>query len=99
MTGRLRVPILATPGTARLGTTFAIRWAAPSAALPTGRVFDVQRRRPGTTTYAAWRSGVTSKAANLTPTRRGTYAFRARVRRPLNGATSLWSAPATIRVT
>jgi plastocyanin len=99
VTGRLRVPILATPSTAGLGSSFTIRWASPSATLPSGRVFDVQRKRPGSNTFSAWRTGVTSKAASVTPTRRGSFAFRARVRRVSNGATSLWSAPATIQVT
>lgn len=99
MNGRLRVPVVATPPSAGLGSTFLIRWAAAAVSLPPGRVFDVQRRRPGTTAFASWRSGVTSKAANVTPTRRGNYAFRARVRRLSNGATSLWSTPATIHVT
>lgn len=98
MTGRLRVPILATPSSAGLGTTFTIRWADASVTLPAGRAFDVQRRRPGAANFTAWRTGVTAKAANVTPTQRGDYAFRARLRRTANGVTSLWSLPATIHV-
>jgi plastocyanin len=97
--GKLKVPVLATPSSANLGSSFVIRWAAPSVTLPAGRVFDVQRRRPGQTNFTAWRSGVRSKAISVKPTRRGTFAYRARVRRVSNGATTLWSAPATIQVT
>ncbi len=96
MRGRLRVPVVATPRQAPLGRRFTVRWA--KAAPPPGLRFDVQRRRPGARGYANWRRGVTARAAVFRPTRRGTWAFRARVRRPSTGKASRWSQPVTIRV-
>jgi plastocyanin len=97
MQGRLRVPVVATPTSGAVGSSFTIRWAVADP--PTGFVFDVQRKAPGASTWTDWRVGVTARKRTAIPTRAGTWSYRARVRKLSNNTASGWSAPAAILVT
>jgi hypothetical protein len=90
MTGRLDVPVTVR----RDGAAVTVRWAPRSR---TGLVFDVQRRRPGTTRFEDWRTGVTTVATRWWPSVDGTWTIRARVRSTATGETSDWSPPRTVR--
>jgi plastocyanin len=96
MTGTIKVPITVRPKQGPLGDAFKIIWASGTLA---GYVFDVQRKNPGDANFTAWKTGVTTRSAMFTPGRRGTFRFRARLRRTSNGAASGWSTPKTLEVT
>ena len=96
MTGTIKVPITVKPKQGPLGDSFKITWASGTLS---GYVFDVQRKGPSDATYKAFKTGVTTRSAMFTPGRRGTFRFRARLRRSSNGATSGWSVPKTLEVT
>ena len=97
MVGRLRVPVMANPGSSPVGSPVTVRWAATRA--PTGLVFDVQRRRPGTEGFVDWRTGVTAASARFWPAVRGPWMIRARVRQQAGDGSSDWSPARAIRVT
>jgi len=97
MTGKLRVPVIATPTSGPLGTQFTLTWAVAGA--PVGLKFDVDRKVPGAANWTAWKRGVIASSGVMTPGRRGMFRFRARVRRPSNGQTSDWSVVRAINVT
>jgi hypothetical protein len=93
----VKVPTLAVPKTGMATTTFTITWA--TAPPPTGIVFDVQIKRPGSTQFVAWKPGVVTLAGTFVPDAgTGTYQFRARVRSPGLAAQSGYSAPVSIKV-
>lgn len=96
MVGRVRVPVRANRTQSPAGSPVTIRWAAARA--PTGLVFDVQRRRPGTDRFVAWRAGATAASARFWPSVRGLWAIRARVRQQAGDSSSDWSPARTIRV-
>jgi plastocyanin len=96
MTGRFEVPVRISRTSVVRGGQVTVRWATDRA--PTGLVFDVQRRRPGSSQYVDWRSGVTTPAAKWWPSARGEWAVRARVRATSGGASSGWSPPRVLRV-
>jgi hypothetical protein len=87
---RVSVPVLAQLHAGKI----SVRWATKAPAA--GFVFDAQVRRPGSTTWAALRTGVTSQAAQYTPTTSGVYGFRARLRNPGVPCASGWSPPVQI---
>jgi streptogramin lyase len=98
MTGSIRVPTLAQPSTGTKSTAFTVTWSA--AVAPTGHVFDVQVKRPGSSTYVTWKSGVTGRHASFTPDHgTGKYSFRARLRKTSNDTHTGWSPAVTISVT
>ena len=74
MNGSIAVRIRATAGSPARGWT--LRWAASRAA--TGRAFDVQFRRAGTTTWQAFRTDTTAATGFFNRRRSGTYQLRAR---------------------
>jgi sugar lactone lactonase YvrE len=97
VTGTVKVPVGAKPSTGSTSTSFNITWAA--AAPPSGYVFDVQIKPPGSASYVSWSSGVTSLSASFKPTSGvGTYSFRARLRKTASGAASGYSAGTSITV-
>lgn len=97
MTGVLKIGVLASPLSGSTTTAFAIRWATGSA--PTGFVFDVQVKRPGTTAWKAFATDTTAGQLPFTPDKgTGTYSFRARTR-VAGGAGTLWTGAKTINVT
>jgi plastocyanin len=97
MRGRISVLLKASPASGTRTTRFTITWA--SAAPPTGFVFDVQIKRPGSNTYVNWKTGQTARSATFVPDRGvGTYSFRARLRKPAVGKASGYSPNAAIAV-
>jgi streptogramin lyase len=97
LTGSIGVPVVATPASGGTTTAFTITWAtgAPAA----GFVYDVQIKRPGSSSYVNWQSGVTAPGAMFTPDAgAGSYSLRARLRKISSGASSGWSAGKTISV-
>jgi plastocyanin len=96
MTGQIGVPLKVAPDDGRLGTTFTITWAT---SLPSGYVVDVQRRSPGANGFSSWKHGVQTKRATFTPQRKGTFTFRARLRKVSDGSHSGWSPSRSIDVT
>jgi plastocyanin len=97
MAGRIRVPVTASRTQSPAGSPVTVRWATSRA--PTGLVFDVQRRRPGTEGFVEWRTGVTAASARFWPAVRGPWMIRARVRQQAGAGISDWSPARAIRVT
>lgn len=95
--GKVTVPVLASPPSGGLATTFTVTWSDDKA--PAGLVFDVQIRRPGAA-WVDWKTDQGGRSATFTPDGgAGTYSFRARVRDEGTGAHSNWSPSASIVVT
>jgi TolB protein len=69
--GSVNVPVKVTPASGPVGTTFTVKWSSRTA--PTGKVFDVQEKRPGSTAWLYYLRGVKSKSDTITPTQAGTY--------------------------
>lgn len=95
MTGIVSVPIRV-PSTGHLGTPFLVTWSSVRA--PAGIVFDVQVKKPGALRYVAFKPGVVARRAYFTPGRKGTYRFRARIRKPAIPAASRYSASRAVSV-
>jgi len=93
MTGSVRVPIKVSPTSGTATTTFKI---VLGSAVPAGYTFDVQRK-VGTGAWTIWKTGVTTRTTSFTGTT-GSYAFRARLHRTSNDATSGWSPARTITI-
>lgn len=96
MKGTVVVPIRAIKSAATGGTRITVTWA--TVAPPTGVVFDVQRKLPGSTAFQNWQVGVTTKSTNFVTSTPGTYQFRSRARRPSTGGVSLYSDPRTVTI-
>jgi len=96
-TGKVIVPVTATPTTGSTATTFTLTWASTAPA--TGFVFDVQVLRPGAATYVDWQPGTTATSGTFVPDLGvGKYLFRARLRRTVDNAATGFSSPTTITV-
>jgi streptogramin lyase len=96
-TGKVAVPVLRSPRTGTTATVFTITWAA--AAPAAGFAFDVQIKRPGSSTYAAWQTAVTTTSATFTADAGvGTYSFESRLHDTVHHKTSSYSKPASIAV-
>jgi len=98
MTGKVVVRLKATPATGSAGTQFHVTVASATATAPF--VYDIQIKRPGSSTFVGWRSGITAKSATFNSTGQptGTYSFRSRLRNTSTGAVSGWSPAKTITV-
>lgn len=94
MTAKVKVPLTAT-GSATTGWT--VRWSSLTKT-PANRSFDVQIKRPGSTTWTAFRSGVTVRSAFFNPTKAGDYQLRARTNNLDNAMTSAWSPALTVTI-
>ena len=75
----------------RGSNTHMLHWASRLAR--PGFVYDVIRKAPGETRFTRWQWGTEERKALYTPKRRGTYKFRARIRRVRDGETPGWSPP------
>ena len=66
-------------------------WAA--AAVPDGYVMDVQVKKPGSSSFTAWKTGVNNRSARYATATAGSYQFRARLRQtsPAPAVTLGWS--------
>jgi hypothetical protein len=94
----VKVPPKATPASGDPSKTFTVTWASQTP--PTGLVYDVQIQRPGSSSWTAWKTGVTGVSASFVPDAgTGGYSFRAKIRRLSNGTSTGWSPPAKITVT
>ena len=93
MNGRVDVPMFATPSKGPKTRAFTLIWS--SVVAPTGFVFDVQRRRAGSS-WSTWAGGTTARTGVFRPWRVGTYRFRARMRQTSSGFASGWSEPVVI---
>jgi hypothetical protein len=94
----LKVPAEAFPHTGSVSTAFRITWATHK--VRTDRVFDVQIRRPGSTTWEDWETGVRGAGDRFAPDGGpGIYSFRARLRSIRTGAAADYSPPVSIQVT
>jgi hypothetical protein len=97
LTAEINVPIVATPPEGGLGTRFTVTWSAERP--PSGYVFDVEIRRPGSDHWEPWLEGVTSTKANFeADSGRGTYGFRSRLENPRLDAATNWSRGAVVTV-
>lgn len=99
MKGSVKVPVKVSPASGTTGTTFTITWA--TAAPPSGDVFDVQIKRPGTTSFVDWtgHTGITAQSGTFKPgSGSGTYSFRARLRNSTMNAASGYSPAGSISV-
>lgn len=95
MTGSIRVPVKASPASGTTATTFTVAWGG----VPSGFVEDVQIRRPGSTAFVPWKTGQTVSSSTFVPDAGiGTYAFRARLRKPAAAKQSGWSQAKAISV-
>jgi plastocyanin len=94
MHGMIRVPILITPSTGTLATTFTITLAAAS---QSGYTFDVQKKH-GAALWKTWKTGVSTLTVTFKPNVTGTFRFRSRLHKTSNGATSSWSLAKMITV-
>jgi hypothetical protein len=95
-TSRIQVPLRVSPPTAPLGTTFSIVWASASA--PTGMVYDVQVKVPGSSEWISLYRG-TEPNATYAPVAVGTYTFRSRLGNPSLGVFSGFCPAKSITVT
>jgi plastocyanin len=86
MTGRIVVPLEAT-GSA--GGGWLLRWSSVNAT--TGRAFDVQFRRRGTTQWQSFKNNTPMASALFNPSRSGRYQLRARTSNTAAGKESGWS--------
>ena len=97
MTGYVKVPVIVSPTSGNVATTFTITWA--STAAPSDYEYDVQIERPGESTYSTWKSDQTVRKATFDPdSGPGTYWFRARIRQVSSGEDSWYSVGASIIV-
>jgi hypothetical protein len=96
MRGQVKVPILASPPSGGMTTTFTITYAGNQA--PVGFAFDVQIKRPGQA-WTDWLTDQYDNEASFVPDGgTGTYQFRARYNNTVNGKTAKWSTPVAINV-
>jgi plastocyanin len=97
MLGSVKVPLIISPATGSRTTRFTVTWASAVAA--TGYVYDIQIRRPGATAFVNWKTGQTVRSGYFVPDAgAGTYAFRARLRKPAAAKASAYSAVKSISV-
>jgi hypothetical protein len=97
-TSAIKVAPKIAPSSGSPTTAFTLTWASQPAA--SGWAYDVQIKRPGTSSYVYWRHRTTDPSATFTADAGpGTYAFRARLRNTANWKASGWSSAITPMVT
>ena len=98
MTGSVKAGVTATPATGKTTTVFTLTWSA--GAPPSGFGFDVQVKRPGSSTWVTLRNDTLTPSTTWTPPNgAGTYQFRARLQRLGSSAASGWSGALSVSVT
>ena len=98
MTGTLKANMTASPTSGKTATVFTLSWAGSGP--PNGFGFDVQVKRPGSSTWVSLRNDTLTPSATWTPTNgTGTYQFRTRLQRLGATAASGWSAALSVSVT
>jgi len=94
LVGTVRVPLTWTGSST---TGWKIIWSsAPT--LPANRKFDVQVKKPGSSSFDAFKTGTTTLSAKFNPAKSGKYVFRARTRNTSNGKPSDWSPTHTFTI-
>jgi plastocyanin len=93
MKGTVKVPILISPSMGGTSTTFTITLTS---ATQTGFTYDVQMK-VGSGSFTTWKTGVTTRTVTFRGAA-GTYAFRSRLHKTSNGATSGYSPAKTIKI-
>jgi plastocyanin len=94
MKGTVKVPIQIAPTMGGTSTTFTITLTS---ATQTGFTYDVQMK-VGTGSFTTWKTGVATRTVTFSGAA-GTYAFRSRLHKTSNGATSGYSPAKTIKIT
>jgi plastocyanin len=98
MTGTVKAGMTASPPSGKTSTVFTLSWAA--GAPPSGYGFDVQVKRPGSSTWVSLRNDTLTSSTTWTPPNgTGTYQFRARLQRLGTTTASGWSAALSVSVT
>jgi plastocyanin len=96
MTGTALVPVRISPTTGTVTTTFTVRAARTTA--PTGHAYVIERKVPGSASFAAWKT-ITSASVTFVPDRgTGTYAFRSSVSKVSTGQKTAPSPVRTVTV-
>jgi plastocyanin len=93
MKGVVKVPIQVSPSTGSTSTTFTITLTS---ATQTGFTYDVQMR-VGSGSFTTWKTGVATRTVTFSGAP-GTYAFRSRLHKTSNGATSGYSPAKKITI-
>jgi plastocyanin len=97
MTAVIRVPMVVDPSSGGVSTQFTATWAAR--APWTGYVYDVQVKRPGSSSWTDLWKGTTALSGSFVPdSGKGTYTFRSRVRNSSTGAATWYSEEFQITV-
>jgi plastocyanin len=96
MKGTVAVALKVTTSPATVGTRITVQWATVTP--PTGLVFDVQRKLPGSSAFQNWQVGVTTRMTSFVTANPGTYSFRSRVRRPSTGGVTFYSDPKSVTI-
>jgi plastocyanin len=94
MNGSIAVAMTVSSHSGTTATTFTIRWATVTA--PSAFKYIVQKRAPGGS-FVAFKS-TTSASGTFKTSTKGTWGFRARLKRVSNGAVSNFSPTLTITV-
>ena len=77
--GKIQSLVRVSKAKVKKGESVFVSWATKAA--PEGWLYDVQIKRPGDTSWSAWKTGVVVRNAELAPGKKGFYRFRARIRR------------------
>ena len=98
--GTVKVPISVRPAVGAPGAQ--VVWASGDA--PSGFVFDVQVKQPGSSSFMNWKTGATGLSGLFSSSDplwvgAGKYSFRARLRQVSSGAASGYSAAKSIALT
>lgn len=97
MKGTLKAPMILEPASGGTSTVFTITWGTQPP--PSGYVYDVKMRKPGSTKWTMWKSDVTTFTATFVPDAgKGTYDFKAHIQKLSNGKTVKYSAFKSITV-
>jgi plastocyanin len=95
MVGAIKVPVKVSPATGTVGSTFTITMATEAA--PSGYTYDVQKK-VGDNAWKSYQTGLTTATTTFMPSAANTYAFRSRLHRTSDDATSKWSPAKKITV-
>ena len=79
---------------AGMGSSFTIQWAG--ALPPSGYIYEVQWKKPGTTSFSNWQTGSASTQTTVALTLVGTYQFRSHLKQVSTGKSCGWSATLSI---
>jgi plastocyanin len=93
MTGTITVPLRVVKGS----TGYWLRWSVATTT-PTNRSFDVQVKKPGSTSWVFLRYNTTTASMHYTPSPSGSYALRARTDNKSAGTSSNWTPARTITI-